>query len=549
MKNLKIIYLWSLFLFGFYSASAQTHRYMVFLSDKAESIYSLDEPEAFLSTRAIARKIQHNVEINVLDLPVSTTYIQDLASLELDVFFTSKWMNAVLIQTDPSTLLEVIGRSYVDSVVFIAPGARLTHENTGFEWPDTFQEPNNPLESSELQLAMMNVHQMHEDGYRGEGMLIAVLDAGFKGAQLFKPLENIFKENRLIAAKDFVTNGGNPFLYSGHGTSAWSTIASDYKDFIGTAPKAEFILCITEDVASEYRIEEYNWLVAAEYADSLGADIITSSLGYSSFSDGTMNYTYQDMDGQTAIITRASNLAIKKGLLVITSAGNEGNDPWRYITAPADGPDNITVGSVKSDYSISSFSSQGPTADDRIKPDVVALGQGTTLLTSNGSISQASGTSFSAPLVAGFSAGIWQAHPEFTNLEVVDYLRNLGTRFDNPDNYFGYGIPIYLANEDSLVVTDTTMLSLSEFTSDSITIYPNPVYGNVISIKIDSKINIYPLDIKLLDLEGNNVCELNVLNLPLGGLISMDISNSHTGIYILILSSDNISRKIKLIKY
>ena len=549
MKNLKIIYLWSLFLFGFYSASAQTHRYMVFLSDKAESIYSLDEPEAFLSTRAIARKIQHNVEINVLDLPVSTTYIQDLASLELDVFFTSKWMNAVLIQTDPSTLLEVIGRSYVDSVVFIAPGARLTHENTGFEWPDTFQEPNNPLESSELQLAMMNVHQMHEDGYRGEGMLIAVLDAGFKGAQLFKPLENIFKENRLIAAKDFVTNGGNPFLYSGHGTSAWSTIASDYKDFIGTAPKAEFILCITEDVASEYRIEEYNWLVAAEYADSLGADIITSSLGYSSFSDGTMNYTYQDMDGQTAIITRASNLAIKKGLLVITSAGNEGNDPWRYITAPADGPDNITVGSVKSDYSISSFSSQGPTADDRIKPDVVALGQGTTLLTSNGSISQASGTSFSAPLVAGFSAGIWQAHPEFTNLEVVDYLRNLGTRFDNPDNYFGYGIPIYLANEDSLVVTDTTMLSLSEFTSDSITIYPNPVYGNVISIKIDSKINIYPLDIKLLDLEGNNVCELNVLNLPLGGLISMDISNSHTGIYILILSSDNTSRKIKLIKY
>tara|TARA_B110000046_G_scaffold179785_1_gene209516 strand:+ start:33 stop:1682 length:1650 start_codon:yes stop_codon:yes gene_type:complete len=549
MKNLKIIYLWSLFLFGFYSASAQTHRYMVFLSDKAESIYSLDEPEAFLSTRAIARKIQHNVEINVLDLPVSTTYIQDLASLELDVFFTSKWMNAVLIQTDSSTLLEVIGRSYVDSVVFIAPGARLTHENTGFEWPDTFQEPNNPLESSELQLAMMNVHQMHEDGYRGEGMLIAVLDAGFKGAQLFKPLENIFKENRLIAAKDFVTNGGNPFLYSGHGTSAWSTIASDYKDFIGTAPKAEFILCITEDVASEYRIEEYNWLVAAEYADSLGADIITSSLGYSSFSDGTMNYTYQDMDGQTAIITRASNLAIKKGLLVITSAGNEGNDPWRYITAPADGPDNITVGSVKSDYSISSFSSQGPTADDRIKPDVVALGQGTTLLTSNGSISQASGTSFSAPLVAGFSAGIWQAHPEFTNLEVVDYLRNLGTRFDNPDNYFGYGIPIYLANEDSLVVTDTTMLSLSEFTSDSITIYPNPVYGNVISIKIDSKINIYPLDIKLLDLEGNNVCELNVLNLPLGGLISMDISNSHTGIYILILSSDNISRKIKLIKY
>jgi serine protease AprX len=380
-------------------------------------------------------------------------------------------------------------------------------------------------------------------------MLIAVLDGGFLGANLFEPLKGVFNENRLIAAKDFVTNGGNPFLYSGHGTSAWSTIASDYKDFIGTAPKADFILCVTEDVASEYRIEEYNWLIAAEYADSIGVDIITSSLGYSSFSDAAMDYTYQDMDGQTAIITRASNLAIKKGILVITSAGNEGNNAWRYVTAPADGADNITVGSVKSDYSISAFSSQGPTADDRIKPDVVALGQGTTLLSSNGTISQANGTSFSAPLVAGYSAGIWQAHPEFTNLEVVQYIRNSGTRFDDPDNYFGYGIPIYLADEDSLSVTDTTLLSLSEFTSDSITIYPNPIYGNVISIKIDTKTDIYPLDIKLLDPKGNNISELSVLKGEPGGLISMDISKSRAGVYILILASSKISRKIKLIKY
>ena len=549
MKNLKAIYLLSLFSIGFFSTSAQTHRYMVFLSDKAHSNYSLDEPEAFLSTRAIARKIRHNVEIDLLDLPVSTTYIQDLASLEVDVFFTSKWMNALLIQTDSSTLLEVANRSYVDSVVFIAPGARLTYENIGFEWPVTFEEPNNPLESAELQLAMMNAQQMHEDGYRGESMLIAILDAGFKGANLFEPLENVFNENRLIAAKDFVTNGGNPFLYSGHGTSAWSTIASDYKNFIGTAPKAAFILCVTEDVSSEYRIEEYNWLIAAEYADSLGADIISSSLGYSGFSDASMDYTYEDMDGQTAIITRASNLAIKKGLLVITSAGNEGNDSWRYITAPADGPGNITVGSIKSDYSISAFSSQGPTVDDRIKPDLVALGQGTTLLTSNGSISQANGTSFSAPLIAGFSAGIWQAHPEFTNLDVVDHLRNLGTRFEDPDNYFGFGIPIYLIAEDSLIETDTTMLALSEFASDGISIYPNPIFGNTISIKTDSKIDIYPLEIKLLDLKGNNVGELNVLKVQSGGLISMDISKIRAGIYILILSSDNISRKIKLIKY
>ena len=549
MKNIKVIYLLSLFFIGFYSVNAQTHRYMVFLSDKSNTSYSLDEPEAFLSTRAITRKHRHNVDIDLLDLPVSNTYLQDLSSLELDIFFTSKWMNALLIQTDSSTSKEVAMKSYVDSVVFVAPGAKLTHEFSNYEWPETFEEPNNPLESSELQLAMMNTHQMHEDGYRGEGILIAVLDGGFLGANLFEPLESVFSENRLIAAKDFVTNGGNPFLYSGHGTGAWSTIASDYKNFIGTAPKAEFILCVTEDVSSEYRIEEYNWLIAAEYADSLGADIITSSLGYSSFNDANMDYTYMDMDGQTAIITRASDLAIKKGLLVITSAGNEGNDAWRYITAPADGLDNITVGSVKSDYSISAFSSQGPTADNRIKPDVVALGQGTTLLTSSGSISQANGTSFSAPLIAGFSAGIWQSHPEFTNLEVVHYLRSLGTRFDDPDNYYGYGIPIYLADEDSLIVTDTTILSLSEFSSERISIYPNPIYGNVISVKIDSEMEIYPMDIKLLDLKGNIVSELNVLKLTNGELISMDISQGRAGVYILILSSGNISRKIKLIKY
>ena len=170
-------------------------------------------------------------------------------------------------------------------------------------------------------------------------------------------------------------------------------------------------------------------------------------------------------------------------------------------------------------------------------------------MSSNGTISQANGTSFSAPLVAGYSAGIWQAHPEFTNLEVVQYIRNSGTRFDDPDNYFGYGIPIYLADEDSLSVTDTTLLSLSEFTSDSITIYPNPIYGNVISIKIDTKTDIYPLDIKLLDPKGNNISELSVLKGEPGGLISMDISKSRAGVYILILASSKISRKIKLIKY
>ena len=549
MKILKFIYLLSLLLIDFYPISAQVNRYIVFLTDKNNSAYSLDKAEAFLSTRSLARKKRHDIEIDLLDLPVSDAYLQDLSSLNLDIFFTSKWMNALLIQSDSSTSQEVALKSYVDSVVFVAPGAKLTSEYGNYELPNDFEEPKNHLESSNLQLAMMNVHQMHADGYRGEGMLIAVLDAGFLGANLFKPLESVFRENRLIAAKDFVTNGGNPFLYSGHGTGAWSAIASDYNNFVGTAPKAEFILCVTEDVSSEYRIEEYNWLIAAEYADSLGADIITSSLGYSSFTDSSMDYVYNDMDGQTALITRASNLAIKKGLLVITSAGNEGNDDWKYITAPADGIGNIAVGSVKSDYNISPFSSQGPTADNRIKPDLVALGQGTILLTSNGDISQANGTSFSAPLIAGFSAGIWQSHPEFTNLEVVDYLHNLGTRFDEPDNYFGYGVPIYLTEEDSLTEIDTTILSLSEFTTKHITVYPNPIYGNVVSLRIDSKIDIYPLKIKLLDLEGNIVSVHDVLKAPSQGLISMNISKTRSGIYILILSSRSISRKIKLIKY
>ena len=549
MKILKFTYLLSILLIDFYPISAQANRYVVFLTDKNNSAYSLNKPEVFLSARSLARKKRHNIDIDLLDLPVSDTYLQDLSSLNLDVFFTSKWMNALLIQTDSSTSQDVALKPYVDSVVFVAPGVKLTSEYGNYEWPDVFEEPKNHLESSNLQLAMMNVHQMHADGYQGEGILIAVLDAGFLGANLFKPLESVFRENRLIAAKDFVTNGGNPFLYSGHGTGAWSTIASDYNNFVGTAPKAEFILCVTEDVSSEYRIEEYNWLLAAEYADSLGADIITSSLGYSDFTDSSMDYIYQDMDGQTALITRASNLAIKKGLLVVTSAGNEGNDNWRYITAPADGIGNITVGSVKSDYNISSFSSQGPTADNRIKPDLVALGQGTTLLTLNGDISQANGTSFSAPLIAGFSAGIWQSHPEFTNLEVVDYLHNLGTRFDEPDNYFGYGIPIYLTEKDSLIETDTTILSLSEFATEHITVYPNPIYGNVVSLKIDSKVDIYPLHIKLLGLEGNIVSEHNVLKAPSQGLISMNISNTRSGVYILILSSRKMSRKIKLIKY
>jgi subtilisin family serine protease len=345
-----------------------------------------------------------------------------------------------------------------------------------------------------------------------------------------------------VAVNDFVFNSGNPYQYHDHGTEVLSCIAANYQDFKGTAYDATFVLAVTEDVRSEFRIEEYNWLLAAEFADSVGVDIIHSSLGYSVFGkEPSMNYTYEDLDGNTATITQAVNLARDRGILVVTSAGNEGNSDWKYITAPADARGILTVGAVREDYTRASFSSVGPTADGRIKPDVMALGSGTAVMFGNGGISQSNGTSYAAPLVAGLAAGLWQANPDWTNIDVINAIKYTSSRALNPDAQFGYGIP------DFTVAREGAVLSVDQIINRDISVYPNPFKDNKIFIDTRRLMDSGSIQLTLFDQQGK-VVVTEIVNSP-KERITLEIPGIKAGPYVLKIHSEAFSKTVKLIKY
>ena len=538
-------------LFLHVSAFADVHRFMVFLSDKESTGYSVENPEAFLSPRAIERRQKQSIPITEEDLPVSEAYISQINDLGATVFFRSKWMNAVLVQMDSSLTDDVFGLSFVDSVKYIAEGPRLSFEQFPFEIAETFKTPQNISATTELQLSMMWADSMHKDGYKGEGMLIAILDAGFPGVNEYKPFEHIHKENRLVAYKDFVTNSGNPFLYSSsanaHGTSVLSTIAMDYGEEVqGIAPKAGFILCVTEDVSSEYRIEEYNWLLGAEFADSVGADIINASLGYSTFNDTTMNYTQEQLDGETAVVTWAATKAANKGIVVVVSGGNSGNKSWKYVTPPGDAEDILVVGSVNAQGERASFSSLGPTSDGRIKPDVMALGSPATVFDGPGypdRVTFGSGTSFSSPLIAGFAAAIWQANPEWTSQEVINAIKYSGNNALSPNVEMGYGIPDY-----RLAVTSST-LSVSDIFQNKLTVYPNPFHEGKLHIDLKGVRNERFIDLVITDLKGASLINQRIEISTVNDEHEIDFPAVCNGIYLLKVSSETYNKTIKLIKY
>ncbi len=548
MGRIKVVVL---LLLTFGSVEAQPHRYMVFLSDKDASNYSLEEPTAFLSQKAIERRLSQGIDLTEEDIPVSQEYVNQISAVGVSVFFSSKWMNALLVQMDEQLIPEVEAFSFVDSIEYIARGTRLSFEQVPVEIATTFKTPTSITSDTKLQLSMLYADVMHQDGFKGEGMYIAILDSGFPGINEYKPFEHIHKENRLIGYKDFVTNSGNPFQYNGpssaHGSSVLSLIGMDYGEEVqGIAPKAGFILCVTEDVSSEYRIEEYNWLLGAEYADSIGADVINSSLGYSTFNDITMNYNVEELDGKTAVVSWAATKAASKGMIVVVSAGNEGNKPWKYVTPPGDAEDVLVVGSVNSLEERASFSSLGPTSDGRIKPDVMALGSPTTVFDGSGSpdnITWGSGTSYSAPLIAGFAAAIWQANPEWTNEEVINAIKFSGNYALSPNIEMGYGIPDY-----RLAVMKNT-LSVVDIFENKLEVYPNPFHGGKINIDLSGLKGESFIDLVITDLQGSSLINKRINLLESGNDHVIEFPAAADGVYLLKVSSLKYQKTIKLIKF
>ncbi|WP_339699632.1 S8 family serine peptidase [uncultured Roseivirga sp.] len=525
-----------LFIIIGFRLSAQ-NRYMVFFTDKSNSSYSVNAPSAFLSQRAIERRQKQNIPILENDLPVNQSYIDALNNLGIEAIHRSKWFNGVLVEMQPASINLVQALTFVERVEYVAPG-QIPAGNAGGS------ENNSKLSNggaTDFQNSMLGIDQMHNEGFEGQGMLIGVFDGGFQNMSQIGALQPLITSNRILAQKNYVTNGTNIENTESHGTRVLSILAADQPNvYVGAAPAASYILCVTE-ASGEYRVEEYNWLFAAEMADSTGVDIINTSLGYSIFDNATMSYTYSDMDGQTAVITKASNIAATKGIALINSAGNEGSKVWRFITAPSDSENVLSVGAVDASGFRADFSSFGPSADNRIKPDVSALGQGTAVITASGNIAFQNGTSFSGPVLAGFATCLWQAFPDLNNIELLDLIRQSAHQFDNPDNELGYGIPNYRRAYE--------LAFMPEPLENEVLAYPNPTSDNFINLVFPDGFLSESVEVSLIDVNGRQLNSFKIESQLSNSRIQIDLTNRIAGIYILKIEGQRTSFKKKIIKY
>lgn len=530
------------------SAWAQDAQYMVFFADKAGTEFSVDQPEAFLSERAIARRNKFNIPIAENDLPVSEDYVEQLTTLGAEVFYRSRWMNGVLAQLSPEELEAVKGLSFVTETELVKPQARGARKNSGSSVGSSQKLKRKSKRQDQLlnnvQNDMLGIDEMHADGYSGKGLLIAVFDGGFRGVDTVSYFRHMFDEERMLPGYDFVGMSDNVYRYGQHGTEALSCIGA-YREGVleAAAHGADFMLCVTEDVSSEYRIEEYNWLFAAEFADSTGADIISTSLGYTTFNESDMDYSYDDLDGQTAAITRALNLASQKGMLCVVSAGNEGSGSWRYVSPPADATDALAVGAVSSSRDKVSFSSFGPTIDGRIKPDVSAMGLQTVVVNAAGNVTRSNGTSFAAPLIAGFAAGVWEAFPEDTHLDIIDRIRRSGDKSMAPDNETGFGIPSYEKIRQAVLLPVKNSLQSHQFR-----VFPNPLENSDLFIKPMRGVLEAPMLLQMYSPAGRLVMEKTYERFSRNSL-SVDTSGLARGIYILRISTPSVSDTLKIVKF
>lgn len=428
-------------------------------TDKSNNRHTLDRPEAYLSPRSIDRRQRQHIALDSSDLPLPATYIDTVRALGLQIHNRSKWLNAVTIRSDdPKKLAELKGLSMVRNIQKVAQWKiDTTRELKSVPYRNHFsRDIVYEYGPAYQQIRMIGGDVIHDMGYRGEGMLIAVMDAGFSGLDELNAFENLRNEGRIVAEADFVNNTSNVYQYSRHGTYVMSIMAAEVPGLmVGTAPRASYALLVTEDVSSELLVEEDNWVAAAEYADSIGADVSNTSLGYTTFDVDSMNHTYEDMDGNTTPITRAADMAAKKGMIVVNSAGNSGMSPWHYISAPADGDSVMAVGAVDNDSVVAPFSSYGPAADGDIKPNVAAVGWRTvTWSFEDDTIRLGNGTSYSSPIIAGMAACLWQAFPNKGNMDIFYAIQQHASHSEHPNDRLGYGIPSFPEAYFALSETD-----------------------------------------------------------------------------------------------
>lgn len=476
--------------------SAQS-KYWILFTDKA----NYHEQEVALSPMALEKRVQQRLALDIHDYSIHPAYIQAVKELGITISQQSRWLNAISAKLSPLQLEQVSALPFVQNIRPVA----VTHLSS-----ITSCDPSADYDTHLAQLSQLGLDDLHAQGFRGEGIRIAVLDNGFAGVDTIPAFRHIWERDGFLHEEDFVEKGTS--IYGRcrgsckHGTRVLSILAAKWpRKLIGAAPEADYMLFRTENDLSETHQEEDNWLAAAEKADSLGADIILSALTYKDFDLGEGDYTDSDLDGKTALVTIAAEIAASKGILVVNSAGNDG---LNGISPPADGPSILAVGSVSQEGKLSSFSGRGPTYDGRTKPDLVARGDQTYLLHSDGSLNKGSGTSYAAPLVAGLAACLWQAEGKQTAAsQLAQTLRSSGDRASDPDNEYGFGIPQAKIAYESLTGESLICVpSAGSWGEDIAKIYPNPSQG-AFQLALQGLKDGQELVISILDLWGRKVFE------------------------------------------
>jgi hypothetical protein len=459
-----------------FSAYAQEDAW-VYFSEKPNAQTFLSNPLSMLSQRALDRRAAQNIPLDIQDVPIHQAYIDQVtAAAGITVLAKSRWLNCLHVRGTAASIYALANLPGVDHLEFADASLNLRMPHA----PAQIQPVNKTMETlvtfnygnSFNQIHMMNGDLLHVQNFTGAGKVIAVLDSGFPGVNTLNPFARLRNNNLILGGYDFVNKNTNFYSADSHGTLVLSTMGGFVDNqLVGTAPDASYYLYITEDVNTENPVEESNWVEAAEMADYVGADIITSSLGYFGFDNTNYGHTYEDMTGNKAFASRGANIAFEKGIVVVASAGNSGASTTEpHVGVPAEANNVLAIGAVRSNRNIASFSSIGPSFDGRIKPDLMAQGQASVLSTSSGNIGTANGTSFSGPILAGMIATFWSAVPTLTNQEVVNYVKQSADRYANPDTLdwkYGYGIPDFSAALN-------TALAVSSVSKDVFTVYPNP---------------------------------------------------------------------------
>ena len=535
------------------NAQISSKVYWFQFADKANTPYSFDDPLEYLSQRALDRRMRQNIPLDSSDLPVDPAYIQAVLD-EGAVYLThSKWFNSVSV----GVLNDDIRDSILDLpfVLQSEPVGKRSESNLSNEKWLPLAETKSISESdfSENdygfglnQIDMLGGVSLHNQGYRGQGMVIAVLDAGFPNITGRPAFESLETSGRIIGGWDFVQQNSSFMEDHPHGMNVLSTMASFVPgEFIGTAPEASYLLIRTENASSESPIELDYWIAGAEFADSAGADIINSSLGYTTFDQEEFDFSYEDMDGNTTRGTRGADKAASKGILVVNSAGNSGAGPWQYIGAPADGDSVLAVGAVNAEGFIANFSSEGPSADGDVKPNVCAQGFQSAIVSNGGDIVTGNGTSFAGPIIAGMAACLWQAnYDSTTNMDIFRAIEQSAHQALNPDNLYGYGIPNFA--KAKLMLSGLNPEDPDE--SELFPVYPNPFNdsfrGTFYSAKEQDVI------IRLVNNLGQEVRRINAVTDMLSGATFTfnDLQTLHEGIYMLQIESDSGKFYQKLVK-